>query len=114
MTDHAAKIEELKNRHDYIGPVASEAITLAESLLAELTAIREAGDEEVEECAREAENGIGTDWYGDRKGCQNASEYLERLHDIAISRVQQLAEARKRVEELEARIAVYECEEGIG
>ncbi len=70
--------------------------------------IRGAGDEEVEECAREAENGIGTDWYGDRNGCQNASEYLEKLKDIAISRGRELSAALKRVEELEEMLRLRE------
>lgn len=115
MSDTTKRIEELKERvRRDDGFVASQtanvydAIALAESLAAELEAIRGAGDEEVEECAREAENGIGTDWYGDRKGCQNASEYLEKLKDISIARGRDRDAALKRVAELEEMLRLRE------
>ena len=101
MTDYKKQIKNLKECYRGLPneryATFIDMANIAESLLTELTAIREATDEDVEECAREAENGIGTDWYGDRKGCQNASEYLEKLKDIAISRGQRVKELEERM-----------------
>lgn len=103
MTD--PKIEELKQeaKRQVIpgcGTVISscslalKAIALAETLTAQLSAIRDAGDEEAEDLAREAGNGIGSDYFRDKKGCNEAEECLNRLKDIAISRGQQIEQLR--------------------
>ena len=69
-----------------------------ERLKGQLAAIRDAGDEEIEDLAREAGNGIGADYYQDKSGCREAEECLDRLKDIAKDRGLRIAELEKEIE----------------
>lgn len=76
-----------------------------------------AGDEEVDELTVEAGNGIGTDYYIDKRGCSAATESLNKLRDIAIARgrtrtdaVNRAAEWAKECEGLEQTIATLTAE----
>ncbi len=75
-------------------------------LRAQLAAIRDAGDKEIDDLAREAGNGIGSDYYQDKSGCHESEESLDRLKDIAKARGLRIKELEK---ELDAWIDRCEC-----
>ena len=110
MTD--AKIEELKQRRvnshlkdsdEPEGDVWWDLLDYAESLTSQLSAIRDAGDVEVERLTNEIQYQLRT-------------VDIIKLRDIAIARGQQLREARAEIERLkeEMETLVSEAEEKNG
>lgn len=69
-----------------------------EQMARELLTLRraDAGDEEVSSLEDEILHGIGTDYFGDKRGCEDARQALSKLIDIATTRGQQLRDERDR------------------
>jgi len=87
--------------HDPLCDAMQSARLLIEALakhreLLSLRKSREAGDEEVSSLEDEILHGIGTDYFEDKKGCEDARQALSSLVDIAISLRRQNAEAKRR------------------
>lgn len=94
-------VAELKQQIETLRKLRKDDELELVKLRAELAALRDAGDEEIDDLAREAGNAIGSDYYQNRKGCHEAEECLDRLRDIAKARGLKIAEQAKELDSID-------------
>lgn len=85
---------------DSEGRVARDTLDKIVDELLALRTLRDAGDEEVDKLFVNAMHAIGVDESVNPEGCKSSQRSLEELHCAAITRGQQLREAREEIERL--------------